>query len=257
MTRKLVAILMIATLCGAASLDSAAREADLVLVAGATGRTGVQAVTQLAAKGYRVRALVRDADKARATLPGGTDIVVGDVRDPASLAAAMQGVTHVISAIGGGGRNPAAGNGPDDIDRQGNINLVDAALAAGASRFVLVSSVGVEQAETYPMAFMRPILAAKRASEEYLRASGLPYTIVQPGGLIDEAGEHRRVVLRQEAGAEPGRIARADLARVSIAALGSTAALGKTFEVLAVAGEPVDDLAPLFTALRADAPPAR
>lgn len=257
MTQRIAAMLMIATLCGAAALATATSKADLVLVAGATGRTGAHVVSQLAEQGHRVRALVRDVDKARATLPEGTDIVVGDVRDHASLASAMQDVTHVISAIGGGGRNAAPGNGPDDIDRQGNINLIDAAQAAGVTRFVLVSSGGVDQADTYPMVFMRPILAAKGASEAYLRASGLPYTIVQPGGLIDEAGEHTRVVLRQEASTEHGRIARADLARVCVAALGSTAALDKTFGVLAVPGEPVGDLEPLFAALRADAPPAK
>jgi len=257
MARRVFAALMIASLCGAVAHESAAGEADLVLVAGATGRTGVQVVAQLADQGHRVRALVRDADKARATLPGGVDIVVGDVRDSASLAAAMQGVTHVISAIGGGGRNPGPGNGPDDIDRQGNINLVDAAKAAGVEHFVLVSSGGVDQAETYPLAFMRPILAAKRASEAHLRASALPYTIVRPGGLVDEAGEHTRIVLRQQAAADLGRVARADLARVCIAALGSDAARGKTFAILAVPGEPVGELEPLFAALDSDAPAAQ
>src|SRR5690606_21397961 len=160
---------------GGATFAAASSEADLVLVAGATGRTGVHIVTQLVDQGYRVRALVRDEAKARATLPQSAEFVVGDVRDPATLAPAMKGVTRVISTIGGGALRPVPGNGPDEIDRQGNINLVDAAKAAGVTQFVLVSSSGVDHAETYPAPFMRPILAAKRASEDYLRASGLPY----------------------------------------------------------------------------------
>jgi uncharacterized protein YbjT (DUF2867 family) len=104
---------------------------------------------------------------------------------------------------------------------------------------------------------MRPMLAAKLASEDYLRASGLPYTSVRPGGLMDAPGEYTRIVLRQETGTDFGRVSRADLARVCIAALGSEAALGKTFDVAAVAGEPVDDLAPLFAALPADPAPAK
>lgn len=259
MTRKLVAMWMIAALCGTTSLAAAPGDGDLVLVAGATGRTGVHVVTQLAGEGRRVRALVRDAAKARATLPDGVDIVVGDVRDPATLAPAMKGVAYVISTIGGGGRNALSGNGPDDVDRQGNNNLVDAAKAAGVGHFVLVSSGGVDQAETYPAAFMRPVLAAKRASEDYLRASGQSYTIVRPGGLLDEPGELTRIVLRQEepAGGDHGRVARADLARVCIAALGESAARGKTFAIAAVPGAPVGDLEPLFAALGADPPPAK
>lgn len=230
---------------------------ELVLVVGATGRTGVHAVEQLVAKGYRVRAFVRDADKARATLPAGIDIAVGDVRDPATIAPAMQGVTYVISAIGGGVRNAASGNGPADVDRDGNIHLVDAAKRAGVAQFVLVSSGGVAQADTYPMEFMRPVLAAKLASENHLRASGLPYTIVEPGGLVDQAGEHSRIALRQEPGAEHGRVSRAAVAQICVAALGSRAARGKTFEVSSEAGEPVIDLEPLFAALQPDTPPAK
>jgi len=253
MSRQLVAVLMIAALGGGgAALAAASSQAGVVLVAGATGRTGGHVVAQLVDQGHRVRALVRDEAKARATLPQGVEFVVGDVRDPGTLAPAMQGVTRVISTIGGSSRNPVPGNGPDDIDRQGNINLVDAAKVAGVTQFVLVSSGGADQAETYPVAFMRPLLAAKLASEDYLRASGLPYTIVRPGGLMDAPGEYTRIVLRQETGTDFGRVSRADLARVCIAALGSEAALGKTFDVAAVVGEPVDDLAPLFAALPAD-----
>ncbi len=232
-----------------------ATESTLVLVAGATGRTGAYAVEQLVAQGYRVRAFVRSAEKARGRLPAGVDIAVGDVRDPATIAAAMQGVTHVISAIGGGVRNAAAGNGPAEVDRDGNQHLVDAARQAGVAQFVLVSSGGIEQAETYPAQFMRPVLAAKRDSENYLRRSGLAYTIVRPGGLVDRPGERSRIVLRQAPGAPFGRVSRVEIAQVCVAALGSSAARGKTFEALAEEGEPLEDLEPLFAALQADPPP--
>jgi uncharacterized protein YbjT (DUF2867 family) len=233
-----------------------AKDPALVLVVGATGRTGHYTVEELIAKGYRVRAFVRSAEKARTSLPAGIEVAVGDVRDPATIAPAMQGVTYVISAIGGGARNAAAGNGPADVDRDGNNHLVDAARRAGIAQFVLVSSGGVEQAETYPAEFMRPVLAAKLASENYLRASGLPYTIVRPGGLGDRPAAHSRIVLRQVPGAPFGRVSRVEVARICVAALGSTAARGKTFEALTEEGEPVADLEPLFAAMKADAPPA-
>lgn len=254
-SRAGILVALAGLIAGSVFAAAPATTTDLVLVVGATGRTGVYTVEQLVAKGYRVRAFVRNADKARSSLPAGVDIVVGDVRDAATIAPAMQGATYVISAIGGGARNAASGNGPAEVDRQGNINLIDAAKQAGVAQFVLVSSGGVAQAETYPVAFMRPVLAAKLASENYLRASGLPYTIVEPGGLVDQPAEHSRIVLTQMPSDEHGRISRVELAQICVAALGSAAARGKTFEVAAVAGEPVTDLEPLFAALKADVPP--
>ncbi|MGE0583396.1 MAG: SDR family oxidoreductase [Steroidobacteraceae bacterium] len=254
-TRRIVvrALFVLFGFAGASAI-AATPAPELVLVVGATGRTGVHVVEQLVTRGRRVRAFVRSADKARATLPAGVEIAVGDVRDPATIAPAMRGVTHVVSAIGGGARNAAVGNGPADVDRDGNIHLVEAAQRAGVAHFVLVSSGGIEQADTYPAEFMRPVLAAKRDSEQYLRTSGLPYTIVRPGGLGGEPRAHTRIVLRQEPGAPFGRVSREEVAQVCIAALGSAAARGKTFEVLAEDGDPVADLEPLFAALRADTP---
>lgn len=250
-------LMMLAALVGGSAFAAApASTKDLVLVVGATGRTGVYTVEQLVAKGYRVRAFVRNADKARATLPAGVDIVVGDVRDPATIEPAMRGATRVISAIGGGLRNAASGNGPAAVDQQGNIHLIDAAKRAGVAQFVLVSSGGVSQAETYPLVAIRPVLIAKLASENHLRASGLAYTIVQPGGLVDQPAGPSRIVFKQEPAAEHGRISRVEVAQVCVAALGSLAARGKTFEVAAVVGEAAADLEPQFAALKPDAPPA-
>ena len=246
------ALLALLTLASGAA---PAAPADLVLVVGATGRTGIEVVGQLVAKGYRVRAFARSAEKARASLPASVEVAVGDVRDPATVAPAMQGVRYVISAIGGGARNAAIGNGPADVDRDGNIHLIDAARRAGVAHFVLVSSGGIEQADTYPAEFMRPVLAAKRDSENHLRSSGLAYTIVRPGGLGGEPRAQSRIVLRQEPGAPFGRITRAEVAQVCIAALGSAAARGKTFEVLTGDGEAVTDFEPLFAAMQADPPP--
>lgn len=241
---------------GAADAATDAASGDLVLVVGATGRTGTYAVEQLVDRGYRVRALVRNPDKARAALPAGVDVVVGDVRDPATLDPAMQDVKYVISAIGGGARNAVAGNGPEEVDHLGNVHLVDAALRAGVAQFVLVSSGSVTHAADYPVPFMRPVLAAKLKSEDHLRASGLPYTIARPGALIDEPTGPSRIVLRQGDG-PPGRLSRVEVARICVAALGSAAATGKTFEAAAEAGEAAGDLEALFAALQPDPPPAQ
>lgn len=229
-----------------------AARGQLVLVAGATGRTGKEVVTQLVARNYRVRALVRDVAKAQGTFPAGVELVVGDVRDPGSLRRSLKGVTFVISTIGaGGGPRGEAGNGPEEIDFQGVANLAAAAKKARVKHFVLVSSAAVTKAADYPMAFMRPILAAKFKGENALRASGVPYTIVRPGGLVDEAGG-AKIVQFSQGDQSTGRIPRADVALVCIEALGRRGALRKTFEILSGTGSPPQDFGRDFALLAAD-----
>ncbi|MGW6568264.1 NmrA family NAD(P)-binding protein [Streptomyces sp. NPDC054975] len=73
-----------------------------VLVAGATGTVGRQVVAELLARGHAVRALTRDAEKARTALPAGVEIAVGDLTDPDSLTDALQGADglHLITFQG-------------------------------------------------------------------------------------------------------------------------------------------------------------
>ncbi len=231
MFRKYLATL-VALLCAAPLLAAGKPSPDLVLVAGATGRTGKLVVEQLVAKNYRVRALVRDIAKAKAEMPSVVEVVVGDVRDPATLVPAMKGVKYVISSIGAGGLKPEPGNTSMEVDFQGNANLAAAAKTANVKQFVLVSSGGTTNWATNPMAFMRPILEAKAKGEAALRASGVPYTILRPGGLVDDAGGKNAAAF---AGGEGpmGRIARADVATVCVAALGRKAALRKSIAIVA------------------------
>jgi uncharacterized protein YbjT (DUF2867 family) len=91
----------------------------------------------------------------------------------------------------------------------------------------------------------------KAKGEAHLRASGVPYTIVRPGGLVDEPGGQTGLDFQQ--GDEgSGRIARADVAAVMIAALDRPAALRKTFEVVSDQDAPVDAWRNGFSALKPD-----
>lgn len=204
---------------------------ETVLVVGAGGRTGKLVVERLVARGYQVRALVRSADKAQGQFPAGVQIVVGDVRNIDTLRPALKSARYVISTVGaGGGPQPEPGNGPEDIDHRGVANLAQAARAARVRHLVLVSSAAVSKHENYPVAFMRPILAAKFKGENALRASGVPYTVIRPGGLIDEPGGRVAVQFAQ-GDTTTGRIPRADVATVAVEALGRKTALNKTFEI--------------------------
>ncbi|MET8872260.1 NAD(P)H-binding protein [Nocardia sp. NPDC004604] len=103
---------------------------------GATGHLGSQVVDELRARGKNVRALVRPATGATRSAARGVQIARGDMLDPASLLAAMDGADAVITtAAGYTGSNKNA----TEIDTVGNANLATAASQAGVRRFVLTS----------------------------------------------------------------------------------------------------------------------
>lgn len=148
----------------------------MIAVAGATGRLGSRVVQRLAARGADVRVLTRDPARARHLGSASSDIVVCDVRDVAAVRRAVRGARTVVSAVHG-----FAGPGhvsPRSVDRDGNMNLIDAACDAGAD-VVLVSIVGA--AADSPMELAR----AKHAAEEHLRASRTPWTIVRATAFVE------------------------------------------------------------------------
>jgi uncharacterized protein YbjT (DUF2867 family) len=222
---------------------------ELVLVAGATGRTGAEVVTLLVDRGYRVRAFVRDIDKAREKLGEGIDYVVGDVRERATIDAALVDVDALVSAIGAGRGDPS--NGPEFVDYGGVRNLADASAAAGLRQVVLVSSMGVTQEDHILNKMFNDVLKWKFKGEEALRESGVPYTIVRPGGLTNAPGGETGVVF-QQGDKEAGAIPRADVAKVCVAALESSDALNKTFEINSGKNPPTGSLGDAFAALVRD-----
>lgn len=232
---------------GSAAADEQAM--PLVLVAGATGKTGALVVAELQEKGYPVRAFVRNAAKAAERLGPEVEAAVGDLRDPASIAAALDGVQTVINAAGSG--VPAADdNMPEHVDFEGARNLAEAAAAAGVGHHVLVSSMGVTDDEHELNRMFNNILIWKRKGEEAVVASGVSYTIVRPGGLSDGPGSAQTVIFEQ--GDVPGRgkvISRADVARVCVATLRHGEARNKVFEIYARDGEPQADFSGEFAAL--------
>ena len=245
MRQWLMATLLLA--CG----GQAAQAGDLVLVAGASGRTGQQIVRELQAAGYRVRALVRDADTAKAMLGDTVEYAIGDVRQRSTLDVALQGVRYAISAVGATRKDPA--NSPEFVDFQGVRNLADAAAAAKLDQLVIVSSSGVTHKDHMLNKMFDNVLLWKAQGEAAVRASGVPYTIVRPGGLTDKPGGQNGVRLEQ-GDRGTGFIPRDDVARVCVAALKSPAARNRTFEVYGGQPPPVTDWDALFGKLTADQP---
>ncbi len=150
----------------------------LILVTGATGQQGGAAARHLLKDGWKVRALVRapESEKAVALQRAGAELAKGDLYDRASVDAALRGAYGVFSL-----QNywlPDVGF--DGEVRQGKI-VVDAAKAAGVKHF-LYSSVGAAHRGMGQKHFQ-----TKWIVEQYLHASGLPFTILRPAAFMENA----------------------------------------------------------------------
>jgi NADH dehydrogenase len=161
----------------------------MILVVGATGVVGGMIARGLLERGKEVRALVRrDSPSSQLVQQGlatsaemltetGAQPVHGDLRDRASLDAALEGVGTVISTANSAMRGGA--DNPQSVDLDGNRNLIEAARDAGVEHFVFVSLLGA--APDHPAPFMQ----AKGQSEAFLRESGMGHTILAPTAFME------------------------------------------------------------------------
>ena len=150
------------------------------LVVGATGLLGSRVCKELAAQGKPVAAMVRNAGddaKVSALREAGAELVEGDLKDPSSLDRACQGRTAVISTASAS-LSRQAGDSIQSVDLDGQRSLIDAAKAAGVGKFVYISF-------SSNMTTDGPVTAAKRTIEQYLQESGLDYTILRCGFLME------------------------------------------------------------------------
>jgi len=196
-----------------------------VIVFGATGKLGTEIVEELRAHGDRVTAFVRPTSDRSQLEPLGVSFAVGDVMDPASVRSALAG-GQFDTAIA-----TLAGFSVPDLDREGNINVFDAAAAVGVKRVVFISTVGAgdsyDSAPLISRLLLSKILPQKTAAEEHLRSRGLDFTIIRPGGLPPGVVATGRGIVSENP-ATMGFIKRPDLARLVLAVLYDERTVGKT-----------------------------
>ncbi|MDF5710198.1 MAG: SDR family oxidoreductase [Nostoc sp. S4] len=245
---------------------------DLVLVAGGTGGVGQLVVGKLLEKGFRVRVLTRNATKAQQMFNQQVEIVVGDTRQPATLPTATSNVTQIICCTGTTAfpsarwefeqspnliewglifLNPQssqtkAKNSPAKIDAQGISNLV-AAAPQNLQRFVFVSSCGILRKDRFPFSVLNAfgVLDAKHKGEQSIINSGLPYTIIRPGRLIDGpyTSYDLNTLLRAKTGGKYGVVlgtgdtlsgdaSRIDVANACVECLFYSSSSKKIFEII-------------------------
>jgi uncharacterized protein YbjT (DUF2867 family) len=160
-----------------------------ILVTGATGKTGRLVVEQLLGLDAQpiVRVLVRTAEQERAFAERGLETALGDVRDDTTswADAATRDVDTVISTLGG---TPFKQNNLWRVDYEGTLRLLAAARTAGVGHYIFLSTMGLRRQRSilHPLSIL---FYPKLLAEDAIRRSGLEYTILRPGGLLDRADE--------------------------------------------------------------------
>lgn len=223
-----------------------------ILVTGAAGRTGQIVYKKLKERSDQFigRGLARTPE-SKEKIGGADDVFVGDITDPDSIASAIQGIDALIiltSAVPRmkPGSNPAKGRPefyyedglyPEQVDWIGQKNQIDAAKAAGVKQIVVVGSMGGTN-PNHPLNSLGNgnILVWKRKAEQYLADSGIPYTIIRSGGLLDKPGGNRELVAGKDdellqAQPEYKSVPRADVAEVCIQAVLHEEAKFKAFDL--------------------------
>src|SRR5947207_5312266 len=149
----------------------------MILVVGATGNLGGAVTRMLLAQGQPVRILARSQSNYQPLAEAGAQVVLGDLKQRGSLDPACEGVDTVITTANSVARGGE--DNPQTVDLEGNRNLIDAAKAAGINQFIFVSVLTADPNSPVPF------IQAKGKTEDYLRASGLPYTIIAPNAFME------------------------------------------------------------------------
>ena len=183
-----------------------------ILVVGSTGRVGSAVVELLLEAGFEVRALVRSPEKGEHSRSLGAELTVGDATAPETLGPAVRGCSGIFSALGTG---PGRGV-PEDVEYQGNLNLLSAARSAGTGRFVY-SSVHLAD---HPLAQIVGAFREKaRFEKELLATEDVSSTILRPAIFMETLD----MMIQGPVAFVPGRqrspvsfIAASDIARAAV-----------------------------------------
>lgn len=152
----------------------------------------------------------------------------GDLKNRASLDPACANVDTIVTTANTAQRG--GDDNPETVDHQGNRNLIDAAKAAGVKHLIFVSAQIADP--NSPVPFLR----AKGQTEEYLKASGIPYTVIAPDLFMDAwimmvvggpAMAHRPVTVVGTGDRKHSFISRTDVAKFIVACVDNPKALNR------------------------------
>ncbi|APG60623.1 SDR family oxidoreductase [Christiangramia salexigens] len=196
-----------------------------ILIAGATGDTGKRVIEILNnSESFNPLALIRKEEQRQIFDDMEVETVMGDLEGDVSHV--MKGIDKVIFAAGSGSKT-----GEDKttaVDEKGAMKLVDAAKNANVKKFIMLSTMGTDNPEQNKD--LEHYLKAKKKADDYLKESGLTYTIVQPGRLTDDLGLAKVKVAEKLN--EMGEISRDDVAFILVMSLADPLVKNMSFEAL-------------------------
>jgi len=193
-----------------------------VLVAGANGTTGRIIINLLKeSHNYNPIAMVRKKEQKDYFEKENVLTVMADLEE--NLNHAVKNADKVIFAAGSKGKNVIG------VDQEGAKRLIDAAKNGGLGKFVMLSSMGADNPSVSDE--LEDYLKAKQNADDYLKASGLHYSIVRPGALTDE-GSSGKIQLNEKLGKQ-GSISRTDVAKTLVEVLEDEVKKNQVFEILA------------------------
>ena len=198
-------------------------------IIGGHGKVALVLAQLLKTGGNDVTSIFRNPDHTDDVENTGASPVVADVEQlsVAQLADLLEGQDAVVWSAGAGGGSPERTYA---VDRDAAIRAMDAAVMAGAKRFVMVSYFGAGQDHGVPEDDpFHAYAQAKADADDHLRASSLDWTVVGPGALTEDEATGRIDVSAGERDGEH-RTSRANVALVVAAVLDDPSTIGKTIE---------------------------
>ncbi|KAG0570542.1 hypothetical protein KC19_6G169500 [Ceratodon purpureus] len=267
----------ISKLPGTLKLRKQKKDNKVVFVSGATGKVGSRVVRELLNSGFQVRAGVRDVARGEALLSEMADEINSSDDEPKSWAAkffkpralprkervefvecdlekeeaiedSLGDAGVVVCAIGASEKEVLDVTGPYRIDFKATENLIKAAMSVQVNHFILVSSLGTTKLG-WPASVLNlfwGVLVWKAKAEKALEESGLPYTIVRPGGMekpTDAYKETHNLILAPKNSYSGGQVSSLQVAEL-IATCVSNLDLAKN-KVLEVVAETTAPLRPI------------
>jgi uncharacterized protein YbjT (DUF2867 family) len=232
-----------------------------ILVVGGTRGTGRLIVQLLRNRGSDVRVLARDPDRVRRQLDPSVEIIRGDITRLETLRRPIEGASDIIFTAGVRSGRPARESRVRATEYDGVVHTLSAARGVGFSgRFLYMtaSGAGTHSFATFALNLYKGNTLRWRArAEKEIRTSGLDYTIVRAGVLVNRPAGRRAIVVTQEPLPLSFRhwIARADVAEAFVAALRHPRATRATFDIVWGKGRRREAWATLLDRLERDGAP--
>ena len=152
----------------------------MILITGATGKTGSAAVQELSNRNIPFRVLIRNEDKQNQITDIGGEVVIGAIEDDAALNQAMEGVQKALVLLP---------NSEQQLFLEKKV--VDAALEANVQHIVKMSSM-----EAVPEA-TSPIPKLHMQSENYIKNSGMNWTMIKPNFFMQNLLGSGKTIVEQ------------------------------------------------------------